>query len=218
MTSARPRLQGFTLVELLVVLVLLSLIVLAMASALRTASQTEERVDARLQQMDDLRTVSLFLRSVLARVSAEKTTLPVPQGRSPYYFTGTASTLTWVGVMPARHGAGGLTHFRLSLSDDGALGLHYRPWSGPSSAPDWSAAGSSTLLTGVTAFDLHYEDAAREPPAWTPEWSDVDHLPSRVSLVVQTRTGAWPELAIALRVLPGTDPRANGPIFGGSLQ
>lgn len=216
MTSARPRLQGFTLVELLVVLVLLSLIVLAMASALRTASQTEERVDARLQQMDDLRTVSLFLRSVLARVSAEKTTLPVPQGRSPYYFTGTASTLTWVGVMPARHGAGGLMHFRLSLSEDGALVLQYLPWSGANSAPDWSAAPGSTVLTGVTAFSLQYEDAAGEPPAWTPEWSAVDRLPNRVSIAVQTQTGVWPELVIALRVLLGTDPRSGGFTFGGA--
>lgn len=218
MTALRRPMRGFTLVELLVVLVLLSLIVLAMASALRTASQTEERVDARLQQMDDLRIANNFLRSVLGRVSAEKTTLSVPQGRSPYYFTGTASTLAWVGVMPARHGAGGLTHFRLSLSDEGALVLRYLPWSGAGSPPDWSAAGSSILLTGVTAFDLHYEDAASEPPAWTPEWSAVDHLPSRVSLAVQTRTGAWPELAIALRVLPGTDPRFNGPVFGGSIR
>ena len=44
--------------ELLVVLTLLALVMVAMASALRTASQTEERVDVRLQRMDDLRTVS----------------------------------------------------------------------------------------------------------------------------------------------------------------
>ena len=58
--------------ELLVVLTLLALVMVAMASALRTASQTEERVDVRLQRMDDLRTVSGFLRSILGRVSAQK--------------------------------------------------------------------------------------------------------------------------------------------------
>lgn len=218
MTAARTAARGFTLVELLVVLVLLSLIVLAMASALRTASQTEERVDAHLQQMDDLRTASSFLRSVLGRISAQKTTLPVAQGHSPYYFTGLADALAWVGIMPARYGAGGLYHFRLQRTEAGALVLQYLPWAGTGTAPDWSAAQSSTLLTGVTALTFQYEDAAGEPPAWAPAWTAIDHLPDRVSIAVQTQAGAWPEFVIALRVLPGTDPRSNGPIFGGSVR
>ncbi len=66
---SRERGRGFTLVELLVVISLLSLVMLAMASALRTTAQTEERVDARLRKVDDLRTTDGFLRSVLGRVS-----------------------------------------------------------------------------------------------------------------------------------------------------
>lgn len=208
--------RGFTLVELLIVLVLLSLMVLAMASALRTASQTEERVDARLQRMDDLRTASGFLRSVLGRVSAQKTSLPVPVGASPYFFTGTPAAMAWVGVMPARYGAGGRYHFRLLLTDAGALVLQYLPWIDTSTVPDWPAAQSSTLLTGVTGLALRYEDATGEPPAWMPEWSVIDRLPDRVAISVQAAAGPWPDLVIALRVLPASDPRIGGAVFGGS--
>ena len=42
---AGSRKSGFTLVEVLVVMSLLSLVMLAMGSALRTTAQTEERVD-----------------------------------------------------------------------------------------------------------------------------------------------------------------------------
>lgn len=208
--------RGFTLVELLVVLVLLSLVVLAMASALRTASQTEERVDARLARIDDLRTTNNFLRSVLGQVSAQKRGDAVPMGSSPFFFTGAPDAMTWVGVMPARYGAGGRYHFRLSLTDAGALTLQYLPWVDSLTLPNWAAAQSSVLVTGVTALALQYQDASGEPPAWAPAWSVIDRLPDRVSIAVQTAAGAWPELVIALRVLPGSDPRSSGPVFGGS--
>jgi general secretion pathway protein J len=45
----------------------------------------------------------------------------------------------------------------------------------------------------------------------------LDRLPDRVSIAVQTQTGDWPEMVIALRVLPGTDPRARRAVFGGSV-
>ncbi len=207
---------GFTLVELLIVLVLLSLLVLAMASALRTASQTEERVDARLQRMDDLRIANGFLRSVLGRVSAQKTGLSVPMGASPYFFTGAPSAIAWVGVMPARYGAGGRYHFRLARTDAGQLLLQYLPWVDTITAPDWGAAQSSVLLAGVTGLTLRYEDATGEPPVWMPEWAVIDRLPNRIAISVQTVTGPWPDIIIAPRILPASDPRSSGPVFGGS--
>ena len=65
----RSALQGFTLVELLVTMALLSLLMLGMASALRTMAQTEERVDARLAKADEFRVATGFLRSIVGRGS-----------------------------------------------------------------------------------------------------------------------------------------------------
>ena len=76
--SSNPkRMGGFTLVEVLVVMSLLSLVMLAMGSALRTTAQTEERVDQRLQRADEMRLAADFLRSILGRVSARKVPGPV---------------------------------------------------------------------------------------------------------------------------------------------
>ena len=69
---ARTQQQGFTLVELLVVMTLLSLVMLAMGSALRTTAQTEERIDQRLQRADEMRVANGFLREILGRLSARK--------------------------------------------------------------------------------------------------------------------------------------------------
>lgn len=212
------KLRGFTLVELLVVLVLLSLVVLAMASALRTASQTQERVDLRLQRMDDLRVVNGFLRAVLGQVSGQKKDVLASEQASRLFFRGEPTTMDWIGVMPARYGVGGLHHFRLFLSHAGELVLQYLPWIDASTQPDWRNAPANVLVTDVTGIVLRYQDAAGEPPEWTAAWSKPDHLPDRVGITVDTEAGAWPELLIALRVLPGTDPHARGPVFGGSIR
>jgi len=214
-TAARG-IGGFTLVELLIVLVMMSLLALAMGSALRTASQTEARVDASLQRMDDLRVVNGFLRSVLGNVSAQKSTLPVELGASPFFFVGASDSMAWVGVMPARYGVGGRYHFRLGVAQGGGLLLHYVPWAGASSPPDWASAQSVELLSGVTEFALQYQDATGEPPVWTSQWAIIDNLPNRVMLSVQTTSGAWPDIVVPLRVLPASDPRSNGPVFGGT--
>src|SRR5450830_1504104 len=108
--------RGFTLVELLVAMSLLSLVMLALVSALRTAAQTEERVDRKLQSADELRLVSSFLREVLGRISVQKTPLVKQAGDSPYFFRGEPNEISWLGVLPARHGVGGRHHLRLFLS------------------------------------------------------------------------------------------------------
>ena len=72
------RSTGFTLMEVLVVMSLLSLVMLALGSSLRTIAQTEERIDQRLSRADEMRIAVSFLRSTLGRVSARKVTPPPP--------------------------------------------------------------------------------------------------------------------------------------------
>lgn len=217
--SAVPMSKGFTLVELLVVMSLLSLIMLALGGALRAAAQTEERVDFRLQRADELRVAQGFLRSVLERVSAQRFAGPTAVGSSPYFFVGDAQQMAWVGVMPARYGAGGRYHFRLGLADAGtesALVLQYTPWVDPATQPDWSGAESYTLMKGATGLAFRYEDPRGEPPVWSSNWTDVDVLPQRVMISLQPAEGVWPELVVAMRTMPAGDPRSSRPTFGGN--
>lgn len=214
---------GFTLMEVLVVMSLLSLVMLAMGSALRTTAQTEERVDQRLQRTDEMRVADGFLRGILGRVAARKVAMPVEPGASQFIFSGQAHQITWVGVMPARYGAGGRHHLRLQVQDTAAaqqaLVLQYTPWLDDALPPDWSQADSHVLVRGVTAFAMQFEDALPEPPVWTPQWALADRLPQRVLLSVQTDAGDWPAIVVALRLLPGSSPdMSKGAVFGGSSQ
>ncbi|UJB66563.1 prepilin-type N-terminal cleavage/methylation domain-containing protein [Acidovorax sp. YS12] len=198
---------GFTLVELLVAMALLSLLMLGMASALRSMAQTEERVDSRLEQADEFRVATGFLDTVLGRVSVRKTTALLKEGESPYLFSGRQDEMAWLGIMPARHGAGGRTFFRLRLEPvegGGALVISFLPWDGSSAFPDWSKAQSRVLVHGATSLALAYEDARRPVPEWGPLWTSPDGLPERVRIELGTQSGAWPMWIVPMRFLPAS--------------
>jgi general secretion pathway protein J len=215
--AAEKRQGGLTLVELLVVLTMISLVALALAGAMRTMAQTEARVDERLLRADDFRVASNFLRSTLGRVSLRKLDPPPPIGANVYMFAAAPDALSWVGVMPARHGAGGRCVFRLSVesaSSQRQLVLRFVPLLDESAFPDWASAESRVLAQDVTAFSIAYQDPRQQPVQWLSSWAVLERLPSRVKLTLQTAAGGWPDLVIALRALPSST-RSSGPTFGG---
>ncbi len=213
----RSRMGGFTLVELLVTMALLSLLMLGMASALRTMAQTEERVDARLADADEFRIATGFLRTVLGRISAQKNTALSRAGSSSFLFEGLPDAVSWIGVMPARYGAGGRNFFRLAVEPvqgEAALVVRFVPWVDSAAFPDWAQAQSRVLVQGVTAFSLVYEDAHHSPSMWVSTWGRTDSVPERVRLELQTRAGPWPVWVVAMRRLPAS-ARGSGRFSAG---
>jgi general secretion pathway protein J len=210
MRARRRAARGFTLVEVLVAMTLLSLVMLALGAALRTMGQTEQRVDLRLQRSDEARVATQFLSSVLGRVSARKSAVPTAAGTSLYLFSGAPGAVAWIGVMPARHGAGGRYYFRLApetLAGGQALVLRFVPWTPDSGFPDWSAAQSRVLAADVSSLSLSYADAMG---TWADGWAQADKLPARVRLDLQTGAGRWPPLIVPMRTLPAADGGRGG--------
>ena len=215
------HLWGFTLVEMLVAMTLLSLLVLAMGSALRATAQTEERVDQRLSRNDELRVTSGFLQSVLGRVSGQRRTGITSVDESPYLLRADSKELVWVGVMPARYGAAGRQFFRLSQANSGssaALLLQFMPMDEPVLPGDWEGATTEVLVRDLTNFSLQYQDAGLDKPEWQYAWESMERLPTHVLVSLATRnSGVWPPLVVAMRPLIGSDPFGSGmATFGGS--
>jgi general secretion pathway protein J len=211
-------LPGFTLLELLVTMALLSLLMLGMASALRTMAQTEQRVDARLASADEFRVATGFLRSIVGQVSARKNPMPLTQGASPYLFVGAPTALSWVGVMPARYGAGGRNFFHLAVEPvqgAPALVIRFLPWTDSPQFPDWEQAESRVLVRGVASFALTYEDARQTEPLWVNAWKRTDSLPDRVRIELHTDTGPWPMWVAAMRSLPASERGGSGRFSAG---
>jgi general secretion pathway protein J len=223
-------------VELLVVLTLLSLLMLALGGALRGMAQTEQRVDQRLARIDEFRVAVSFLRTTLGHISARKADVPLPSGKLPVMFSGLPQTVAWVGVMPARDGAGGRYFFRLTVEPltrqkpdgtttsygepslaDTSLTLRFMPYAPGAMLPDWSKAEPLVLAEGIRSIVFEYENARPMPSEWSAEWPLVERLPDSIRMSVATERGDWPMLHVPLRITPASSSSGSGlAVFGGS--
>lgn len=221
-TGTLRKVSGFTLVELMVAMSLLTLIVVSLGATLRTFALAEQRIDQRLERADDFRVAISFLRSVLSRVSRRTVEVPQDPSARTVLFSATSNTLAWVGIMPARYGVGGRYYFRLApeQTEKGvALVLRFAPWADPPTFPDWSKTESRVLIGAVSSLAFTYEDARTETVVWTPDWQVKDKLPQHIRLQVQTLAGSWPELTFRLgSLVQGSGRDLGGASFGGGQK
>lgn len=193
MTPTAGPSRGFTLIEVVIALTLVAVILTGLVSALVSFGKTSTRIEERSLTSDDVRLVYAFLEQSLGAAAPRVRVRPedsVPVG----WFEGSETELEWLGLMPARHGVGGLYHLRLGVERGRSLVLYYLPYAGDDPPPDWGAAESHLLLADVTAFDLAYR--ALDEDEWRAEWSATEVLPARVKVSLAVRGQAWPELIV----------------------
>jgi general secretion pathway protein J len=215
-----------TLVEVVVAMAVLSLVVLVLGASLRSMAQSSQRIDERVDAIDEMRVGIGFLREVLGRVTPVRV---APPGEG-LLFTAAPQELAWVAVMPARFGAAGRHHFRLAVEtlDDGSSGLvlRYAPWTGEAVPPEWAQAEARVLVPQVTAFELRYGGegvAAGWLPAWPPDDPDAaarerNRPPPRIRLDLASATYAWPPVILPVRVQSARGAAAGGFVIGGTTQ
>jgi|GEM_PF-421832 len=229
-SSVRARLGsrlGFTLIEMLIALVLLSLLMLALTNAISGMGQTQDRIETRVAASDDYRLATDWLRDTLGQVSPRQyQTLQAGLPPQIPFFDGASDHLAWIGVLPARFEAGGRHYFRLAVEsgpNGDALVLRYAPWTGAATFDDWNTAQSLTLVAPVTGLALRYQNPA------TGDWSDTWPpsnlsaqtppnllLPSAVRIDVNGASPPWPLLVATVR---GTRACGTGlATFGGSTR
>lgn len=192
-----PRGKGFTLIEVLISLSLLGLILTGMFSALTAVGDSGERLEAHSLQSDQVRITASFLRQTLG--SAQN--LAYREGGEQNYiphFQGKRAELVWVGLMPARHGLGGLSYFRLaphSNPEGMTLAVQVVPYDPQLAQPDWQQAEAHELLSSLDSLALRYRSPGKDE--WFDSWSNVYTVPGLVELSIVSAGRPMPLLLIA---------------------
>lgn len=226
MTTARTRNAGFTLVELLLAITLLSILLALTYSGLRAASRSANQGEKMLAAGGELRAAHQFVRKQLNQM------LPLSFDETDgidlirVVFEGDATRIKYVAPMPGYLGAGGpqVQMMELVDGDEGqvlqishALLQNYEEG-------DLEMRDPVPLLSHIrsASFEFLGKDENDEVTAWAASWETPDILPVAVRLNVSFEEGAqldWPELVASVRLDPGAvGGGVRGPSYSDTIQ
>ena len=200
---------GFTLVELLLSVTLMSLLLALAYGGMRAATRATTQGQAMLEETGKLRLTHQFVRRQLNQMLA----LPFydenldTEGEPTALFTGSAAHVQFVAPMPGYLGSGGPHVQRLEFVDaDQGLELHFRHalWQGFD--PEFLFEREPVvLLEGLEFAGFEFLDIGDDGLAgsWAPEWIDTAVMPLAVRLEIdlgEESSVYWPSLATGIRV------------------
>lgn len=207
----KSRQFGFTLVEILISLTLVSMLMLGLVISLRTFGEASAHAERRTDGNDARLILVRLLRGIVA--SADGRSLWGGGGEPAVaFFFGSGSELSWLGVMPARSGVGGEYFLRLSVTGgaagDAVLKLQYAPFRGVGTLPEWEQAPVEDLLPDIVA--MHFAYQAGDGLPWVPDWTQRAELPARVRIDIQARSGIWPSVVVPITQSDGGEASGGG--------
>ncbi|MCP5194110.1 MAG: prepilin-type N-terminal cleavage/methylation domain-containing protein [Pseudomonadales bacterium] len=187
--------SGFSLVEVVVALSILSLVLLATITGLRTLANTQGALDRITERVDGMRAVSSFLRDALESAAVGAGAGGLVAGgpsKASSYFDLAPDALTWKSTLLIGEGFGGSYLLRVAKEDD-LLVLRWQEPDDTGRPGDWSLAQERTLVEDLEEFDIAWRRDYRED--WQRQWRRGD-VAAWVRLQVKAAGRYWPELII----------------------
>ena len=210
--------RGFSLMEVLAALALLSIVLLGVYSGITTASRIVRSGDRAIERMDEVRSAQTYLRTELAQA------LAIPFGETddgdPIVFAGDARTLRFVAPMPGYLSKVGPQLHTVSLVEDGRDGyrlevtLAMLPPDGGEPQP---IGEPEVLLRGIRKGSLSYRgvDDQNQPGDWQDSWPDGRRTPSLVRVALDVGGNVvFPTMVAPIRIDPSASRNGLSPIRG----
>lgn len=203
--------RGFSLMEVLAALALLSIVLLGVYSGISTATRIVRSGDDAIQRMDEIRSAQTFMRDELAQA------LVIPFGETddgdPLIFTGDAHTLRFVAPLPGYLSRMGAQLITIKLVDDdddhsqrGRQRLEVTLSLLPPDGDDPKPLGDpEILLRGIAKGGFSYRglDEQNRPTDWIDEWKDNRRTPSMVRVKLDVDGGVvFPDFVAPIRIDP----------------
>lgn len=217
---------GFTLMELLIALTLLSLMLVMLFGGLRLGARSWDAVELHAAESGDQRLIWAFLRRTLMEMRG---VYLINEDKRRIAFSGQQDAVEFVGLMPARLGPGGTYIIRVETQKAGKnRNLVMRRWlyhpevlEGLKGVPPWTPlyerVGESifrqdedekntalysehVLVEGIDKLEIEYYGKIRgsKTSRWHEKWDEKSSMPSLINLTLETAKFTWPPLMVPL--------------------
>lgn len=204
--GAKRKREGFTLVEVIISIAILSLIMLATTSGLRTLGNTAGTIQKMTDRVDEIRSVSAFLRDALENsVVGSRSSSPggISFGGNSLnsepttFFRIIGDELEWRSKVLFGEAYGGNYFLRLARDGDRLILQWQEP--GDNVEPGrWFNSPTREVLRDVALFEVWHRPELSA--AWTRQnFEELDKQPSHVKLVIKAEDRFWPELIMTVQ-------------------
>jgi general secretion pathway protein J len=202
------RTRGFTLIEILISMVLLSMTLLLLFSSLYTANKYWQMGEQTIEKNEETRLVGHFIRRLIIQAVP---ILWVESGEKRLLFQGKQDELRFVSTLPAHRGGGGLHNLMLKVVTTDSkrqLGLTHslldpdvEPFSEINNKEDFIVIANDIDTIKLSYFGKTKDD---EDTRWFEEWDSDAYLPQLVRLHIYTKNHSmngssdWPFIDIPI--------------------
>lgn len=201
---AQKKNIGFTLIEVLIAMTLLSLMVVLLFSSLSIGAKSWEQGESKIADVNEVAVVEQFFHHHLAHATPQWDDFD-PEKDRIFSFQGKKDSLQFVGAFPASAERSGLQLFELQLQEKNRqrfIEVRLTPFF-PLVEGEEFYEDRIELVAGVEKFELFYFGLNDETGeyGWQNEWLLKEEQPHLVKIFLELEDGRYlPEIVVALKV------------------
>lgn len=196
--------RGFTLIEVLIAMTLLSVIVVLLFASLRICAQSWEQGETKITEINEVAVVYHFFQQYLASAKPVANDF-ADDGTVSYGFQGDGQNLNFVTALPASVERSGLQQFAVNLVKDHGeqfIRITLTPFFPLAEGEQWRQ-DQVILIKHVKNLEISYfgSDDGVSPGVWMPDWMEKEVQPQLVKIRIALDNNIyWPEMVIKLNV------------------
>jgi general secretion pathway protein J len=196
--------KGFTLIEVLIAMTLLSIMVVLLFTSLKICAQSWEKGENKMSEVNEVAVVYNFFQRHLPSAMPVWNDF-IETEEKTFSFQGKKQSMQFVSVFPASAGKTGMQLFSIEpwqQDNEKVIKVIITPFFPVAEGEEWHKE-EAVLLRHVNDFSLSYFGAAEDGSgsSWQEEWLAKTTQPQLVKININTKNGIfWPEMILELKV------------------